>query len=141
LYTEKSEEEKDRIAEAIYATVILQNITDSQRELIYKLMEKMEVQAGEAIVKQRTMGYRFYIVDYGSFEVRVLILTEGQEDPYGKGGDVVHIYEGSRENNFHPSFGELAWKYSAPRAASIVAKSDGRLWALNRYTHNKIKEG
>ena len=78
LYTEKSEEEKARIAEAIHATVILQNITDSQRELIYNLMEKMEVKAGEAILKQSTMGYRFYIV-----EVRVL--TEGQEDPDGKG--------------------------------------------------------
>ena len=131
MHTEKSEEEKARIAEAILATVILQNITDSHRELIYNLMEKMEVKAGEAIVKQSTMGYRFYIV-----EVRVL--TEGQEDPDGKGGDVFHVYEGSRENNFHP--GELAWKYSASRAASIVAKSDGRRWALNRYAHNKIKE-
>lgn len=133
MHTEKSEEEKARIAEAIHATVILQNITDSHRELIYNLMEKMEVKAGEAIVKQSTMGYRFYIV-----EVRVL--TEGQEDPDGKGGDVFHVYEGSRENNFHPSFGDLAWKYSASRAASIVAKSDGRRWALNRYAHNKIKE-
>jgi hypothetical protein len=72
LYTEKSEEEKARMAETIHATVIFHNITDSQRELIYKVMETMEVKAGQAIVKQQgMMGGRFYIVDYGSFEKRV----------------------------------------------------------------------
>lgn len=138
LYTVKTDEEKARIAEAIRTPVIFQNITNVQRELIYKVLEPMEVKAGQKIVTQGTKGDRFYIVDDGSFEVRVL--AEGQEDIDGKGGDVVHVYEGSRENNFHPSFGELALKYSAPRAASIVAKTDGKLWALHRYAYNKIKD-
>lgn len=138
LYTVKTDEEKALIAEAIRTPVIFQNITDMQRELIYKVLEPMEVKAGQKIVIQGTKGDRYYIVDDGSFEVRVL--AEGQEDIDGKGGDVVHVYEGSRENNFHPSFGELALKYSAPRAASIVAKTDGKLWALHRYAYNKIKD-
>ena len=138
LYNVKTDEEKARIAEAIRTPVIFQNITDMQRELIYKVLEPMDVKAGQKIVIQGTKGDRFYIVDDGSFEVRVL--AEGQEDIDGKGGDVVHVYEGSRENNFHPCFGELALKYSAPRAASIVAKTDGKLWALHRYAYNKIKD-
>jgi CRP-like cAMP-binding protein len=100
-------------------------------------MEPMEVQKGQCIVKQGTMGDRFYIVDYGSFEVRVL--SEGQLDKDGTGGVCVHVYEGSRENSFYPSFGELALKYSAPRAASIIAQNDGKLWALHRYAYNKIR--
>lgn len=136
LYNEKSDEEKTRIAEAIRASVVFQNITDAQRELIYKVMEPMAVKKGQWIIKQGTVGDRFYIVDDGSFEVR--ILPENQKDDDGTGGNRVHVYEGSRENHSHPSFGELALMYSAPRAASIIAQTDGHLWALHRYAFKKI---
>ena len=138
LYNEKTEEEKARIATTLSTAVVFQNITDAQRELVYKVLEPIEVKKGQVICKQGTVGDRFYIVDYGSFEVR--ILAEGQLDEDGKGGECVHVYEASRENYFHPSFGELALKYSAPRAASIIAQNDGKLWALHRYVYNKIKE-
>ena len=118
--------------------MVFQNITDAQRELIYKVVEPMEVKKGQVICKQGTVGDLFYIVDYGSFEVRILAEDQVYED--GKEGECVHVYEASRENNFHPSFGELALKYSAPRAASIIAQNDGKLWALHRYVYNKIRE-
>lgn len=138
LYNEKTEEEKTRIAEAIRASVVFQNITEEQRELIYKVMEPMEVKQGQWIIRQGTVGDRFYIVDEGSFEVR--ILPEGQEDADGTGGNRVHVYEGSRSRHSHPSFGELALMYSAPRAASIIAQTDGYLWALHRYAFKQITD-
>lgn len=136
LYNEKTDEEKARIAEAIRASVVFQNITDAQRELIYKVMEPMQVKKGQWIIKQGTVGDRFYIVDEGSFEVR--IVPENQADEDSSGGNRVHVYEGSREKHSHPSFGELALMYSAPRAASIIAQTDGHLWALHRYAFKKI---
>ena len=36
------------------------------------------------------------------------------------------------------AFGELALLYNAPRAASIKAKTDCLLWALDRNTFNHI---
>ena len=36
------------------------------------------------------------------------------------------------------SFGELALLYNAPRAATIIAKSDSVLFALDRETFNHI---
>jgi len=136
LYTEKTEDEKSRIAEAIRASVMFQNITDEQRELIFGVMEPIDVSKGTWVIKQGTVGDRFYIVDTGRFEVR--IVPDGEEDKDGSGGNVVHVYEGSHEKHAHPSFGELALMYSAPRAASIIAQTDGHLWALHRYAFRQV---
>jgi serine/threonine protein phosphatase PrpC/CRP-like cAMP-binding protein len=135
-FTEKTQEEKARIADAIRAYVMFQNITNDQREMIFKAMESVHVKKGTWVITQGTVGDRFYIVDNGRFEVR--ILPEGEEDKEGNGGNIVHIYEGSHEKHAHPSFGELALMYSAPRAASIIAQTDGHLWALHRYAFRKV---
>ena len=59
LYNEKSDEEKTRIAEAIRASVVFQNITDAQRELIYKVMEPMAVKKGSVDHQTRDGGGSF----------------------------------------------------------------------------------
>lgn len=128
--TTKTQEEKDAIAEAIQASVMFRNVTDEQREMIYACMESVPVKQGTWVIRQGTVGDRFYIIDDGQFEVR--IVPDGETDESGQGGHILHVYEGSRSRNAHPSFGELALMYSAPRSASIVAKTDGHLWALHR---------
>jgi CRP-like cAMP-binding protein len=138
LYNEKTDEEKARISEAISTSVIFQNISDAQRDLIYGFMEPMHVKKGQWIIRQGTVGDRFYIIDDGSFEVR--IVPEGQEDVNNDGGNVVHVYTGARGRS-HPSFGELALLHSAPRAASIIAQTDGHLWALHRTAFKKVVDG
>jgi len=136
LYTEKTEDEKASISEAIRASVMFQNVTDAQREMIFKVMEAIDVKKSDWVIRQGSVGDRFYIVDHGKFEVR--IVPEGEEDKDGSGGNVVHVYEGSRDRHAHPSFGELALMYSAPRAASIIAQTDGQLWALHRHAFRKV---
>jgi CRP-like cAMP-binding protein len=136
LYTEKTAEEKARIAEAISASVMFQNITDEQREMIFGVMEPIQVKKGTWVIKQGSVGDRFYIVDTGRFEVR--IVPDGEDDKDGSGGNIVHVYEGSHEKHAHPSFGELALMYSAPRAASIISQTDGHLWALHRYAFRQV---
>ena len=136
LATFKTSEEKGAIADAIKASIMFRNVTDEQRELIYSCMESIKVKAGTWVIRQGTVGDRFYIVDDGFFEVR--IVPDGEEDVTGQGGHIVHQYEGSRKNHAHPSFGELALMHSAPRSASIVAKTDGHLWALHRSAFRQI---
>eukprot|EP00592_Proboscia_alata_P004130 CAMPEP_0194365840 /NCGR_PEP_ID=MMETSP0174-20130528/13828_1 /TAXON_ID=216777 /ORGANISM="Proboscia alata, Strain PI-D3" /LENGTH=678 /DNA_ID=CAMNT_0039140683 /DNA_START=103 /DNA_END=2139 /DNA_ORIENTATION=- len=135
LLTEKSPDDKARIAEAIRASVIFKDISNQQRELIFSAMEPLSVKRGDWVIRQGEMGDRFYIVDNGKFEVR--IVPDGT-DPDGSGGKLVHLYVGSRATHAHPSFGELALMYSAPRAASIIAQTDGQLWALHRSVFKKI---
>jgi serine/threonine protein phosphatase PrpC/CRP-like cAMP-binding protein len=136
LATFKTSEEKGAIADAIKASIMFRNVTDEQRELIYSCMESIKVKAGTWVIRQGTVGDRFYIVDDGLFEVR--IVPDGEDDVTGQGGHIVHQYEGSRKNHAHPSFGELALMHSAPRSASIVAKTDGHLWALHRAAFRQI---
>ena len=104
--TIKTAEEKASITEAIKASVMFRNTSDEQREMIFACMESVDVKAGTWVIRQGSVGDRFYICDEGEFEVR--ILPEGQEDPTGFGGHIVHVYDGSRSRNSHPSFGELA---------------------------------
>lgn len=136
LASDKSPEEKAAIAEAIKASVMFRNITDEQRDMIFACMESVPVKQGTWVIRQGTQGDRFYIIDEGFFEVR--IVPDGEVDASGQGGHIVHIYEGSRVKHAHPSFGELALMYSAPRSASIVAKSDGHLWALHRSAFRQV---
>lgn len=136
LATTKTPEEKGAIADAIQASILFRNVTDEQRELVYSCMESIKVEAGTWVIRQGTVGDRFYIVDDGLFQVR--IVPDGEEDLTGEGGHIVHEYEGSRKKHAHPSFGELALMHSAPRSASIVAKTDGHLWALHRAAFRQI---
>jgi serine/threonine protein phosphatase PrpC/CRP-like cAMP-binding protein len=134
--TEKTKEEKESIAEAIKASIMFRNINDAQREMLYSCMESVDVKAGEWVIRQGSAGDRFYIIDDGRFEVR--LLPDDEEDLTGQGGNTIHCYEGSREKNAHPAFGELALMYSAPRSASIVAQTDGHLWALHRSAFRQV---
>jgi len=135
LYTEKTASEKARISDAIKTSVMFRNITDEQRELIYGVMEPMSVKKGDWVIKQGSVGDRFYIIDDGTFEVR--ILKEGDFDD-GKGGNLVHLYEGSVSKHLHPIFGELALMYSAPRSASVIARSDGIMFGLHRSAFRQV---
>lgn len=59
--------------------------------------------------------------------------TGGSLDAFG---DIVHVYKSGP--GLHPTFGELALIYSKPRAATVIAKEKGALWALDRLAFRGI---
>lgn len=78
--------------------------------------------ASEAIIRQGDEGDNFYIIDEGEVEV------------YVNNVPVVVLGEGC-------SFGELALIYGTPRAATVIAKTDCKLWAIDRDTYRRILMG
>lgn len=91
---------------------------DALRTIIFALEEK-RVPIGTEIITQGDQGDFFYVVEKGTVDYLV-------------DGKVVNTSsDGS-------SFGELALMYNSPRAATVIAKTDCILWALDRLTFRRI---
>jgi cAMP-dependent protein kinase regulator len=83
------------------------------------------IRKNEVVIRQGDQGDNLYFVDSGQYDC--FIRMQNQRDQKH-----VKVY-GSGE-----SFGELALLYNAPRAATIVTKESGNLFALDRETFNHI---
>ena len=129
---EKSEEEIKSITSAISSHFLFQHLNAQQRAQVIGVMEPIDVKKGEWVITQGDKGDKFYVINTGSFEVRVKSPTS--TDPLG--GPVVHVYESDEDH--HPGFGELSLMYGKPRAASVIALTDGKIWALDRFTFKKV---
>jgi len=79
-----------------------------------------DIEPGEAVITEGTIGSQFYIVDSGAFEV--FVSNELDPDPGIKVGD---LGPGG-------SFGELALLYSISRSATVVATSTASVWVMER---------
>eukprot|EP00944_MAST-04C_sp_MAST-4C-sp1_P000700 g700.t1 len=82
-----------------------------------------EVSKGTVLIKQgddKELAQKFYVVESGNFSVSVNGEIVGTVGP-GEG------------------VGELALLYNQPRAATITATEDAKVWSLNRRLFNEIK--
>eukprot|EP00743_Colponemidia_sp_Colp-15_P003119 GILK01003370.1.p1 GENE.GILK01003370.1~~GILK01003370.1.p1 ORF type:complete len:364 (+),score=75.92 GILK01003370.1:36-1094(+) len=116
----KSDEAKSAIAAVMQRNFLLNTLDGEQQEILKNAFLEKNVSAGTTIITQGDEGDNFYIIHKGICEIFV------------KGvGLVLTCREGD-------SFGELALMYDAPRAATVVAKTDCDLLALDRITFKRI---
>ncbi|KAI9025252.1 cAMP dependent protein kinase regulatory subunit [Phycomyces nitens] len=115
----KDIEQRKQIRSAIQNNFLFKNMDDDQYNDIVNAMAERRVEDGQIVIKQGGVGDYFYIVQLGTFDC---LIDNKRVTSYGPGG----------------SFGELALMYNAPRAATIVATSEGVLWALDRVTFRSI---
>mmetsp|Transcript_2904 Transcript_2904/g.4384 ORF Transcript_2904/g.4384 Transcript_2904/m.4384 type:complete len:966 (+) Transcript_2904:142-3039(+) len=166
--TTKSEAEASRILSAIRNNFLFDHISPEQQNIMLDVIARVEVKAGDLVIRQGESGDRFYIIDSGIFEVRVskdepkihasLQSVDSQNSLLRKSkgsnffkqnsiseanlevevefGHLVHVYEPTEF--LKPCFGHLALLYSKPRMASVLARTDGILWALDRAVFRKI---
>ena len=122
---EKLPEEYSRLAKMVQANFMFQHLSPMQRDRIFKVMSVKNVTSGELIIREGDEGDCMYIIDKGEFNV----LKRSDEGI----NNVVFTYtsEGA-------AFGELSLMYGKPRAASIQAKTDGKLWIIGRHAFRAV---
>ena len=121
----KTEEQITRIKEKCMQSFIFNSLEDKELKTVIDSFEEKKYTAGQAVITQGEEGDVLYLVDSGELTCEK-VFKAGDPPTYLK--------------TYVPgeSFGELALLYNAPRAATIKAKTDALLWALDRECFNNI---
>ena len=101
------------LSKAIQTNLLFSHLDDSEKSDIFDAMQPFNYKPDETIIQQGEEGDFFYIID------------QGEVDVYVNNKCVTSISDGG-------SFGELALIYGTPRAATIKAKTEAKLWAIDR---------
>lgn len=123
--TPRTPAEVKTLERAVKNNFLFTHLSDSARAQVFEAMQRMDVKAGDVVIQQGSRGDHFYIVESGTFDVLVQSADGGE--PHR-----VHTYHD------RDSFGELALLYGRPRAATVVAKAHGVLWALHRKAFKSV---
>lgn len=123
--THKSPDEVARIEEMVRANFMFQSLSRQQREKIFMVMKLRTVKEGELIIKEGDAGDVMYIIDSGEFFVL-------KRDENGI-NQTVFTYTSPGA-----AFGELSLMYGKPRAASVRAKTAGKLWSIDRLAFRSV---
>lgn len=119
----KTSLQKEALKYAMKDITIFQTLSLEQHHDVIDAMFTRCVKANEQVIKEGDKGETFYVIESGSFSIYVK--RDGEMKAVGS-------YEG--EGNF----GELALRYHVPYAATVIAKTDGKLWGLDRQTFRQI---
>ncbi|EDQ84849.1 uncharacterized protein MONBRDRAFT_39101 [Monosiga brevicollis MX1] len=117
-----------RLQKAVSDNVLFQHLDSEELTEVLDAMFLIKKQAGTEIITQGDEGDNFYVVDAGQLEVWK------KDDGADESKMVLELTTGG-------SFGELALIYNQPRAATVKAKTDVQLWALDQDTYRRILMG
>jgi cAMP-dependent protein kinase regulator len=121
----KTEEQRNRILNKVSQSFLFNSLEENELNTVINAFDEKRFKAGETVINQGEQGDCLYLVDDGNLDCyKTFNKEEGQK--------WLKLY------NPGEAFGELALLYNAPRAATIVAKTDCILWALDRETFNNI---
>lgn len=119
----KTDDQRDRLAEAVRGILLFRCLESEQMSEVLDAMFEKVVETGEYVIQQGDDGDNFYVIDRGVYDV--LVKANGVEK-------AIHRFDNKG------SFGELALMYNMPRSATIVAVTNGSLWAMDRKSFRRI---
>ncbi|XP_048878881.1 cAMP-dependent protein kinase type II-alpha regulatory subunit isoform X1 [Brienomyrus brachyistius] len=119
----KTDEQRSRLQEACRDILLFKTLDTEQFAEVLDAMFEVLVQTKEHIINQGDDGDNFYVIERGVYDIVV------QKDGVG-------CCVGKYDNK--GSFGELALMYNTPRAATIIATTEGALWGLDRATFRRL---
>lgn len=115
----KSVEEREFLVKTLADIFMFRSLEQKQKDRVIDAMFLREVKKDDVIIEQGDDGDNFYVIESGVYDI---IVNKNKVGAYTEKG----------------SFGELALMYNMPRAATITATADGKLWALDRLTFKRI---
>ena len=119
----KPEEVRRLIYNAIKPNTLFRACSEEELIDLIDVFDCADYIAGSTVIKQGDEGEHFFVVETGTLEITVAMKGDS------KGSNEVHVgvpyVPGS-------AFGELALMYGSPRAATIRAKEDCKLWCIDR---------
>ncbi|KAK9817313.1 hypothetical protein WJX72_012521 [[Myrmecia] bisecta] len=122
----KSGAELRILERAVEGNLLFESLASPARQAIFGSMTALMVRAGTNIITQGdTDASKFYVLERGTCDVYV------DTQPLGT-AKKVHTYASGS------GFGELALLYSAPRAATVTAITDCKLWVMDRNVYKAI---
>ncbi|CAH8575758.1 unnamed protein product [Schistosoma rodhaini] len=119
----KTEEQRRRLAQATKDILLFRCLDDDQMKDVIDAMYERHVSPGEKVITLGEDGDNFYVIESGIYDIIVKVGNE--EKTVGK-------YDNKG------SFGELALMYNTPRAATILAKTEGVVWVMTREVFRSI---
>ncbi|KAF2904897.1 hypothetical protein ILUMI_01279 [Ignelater luminosus] len=117
----KQESDEELIKTALNNNEFIRNLLeDEQLQAIVDAMYFREVDSGEVIIREGTIGTRLYVSANGTFQVTI---------------------DGKLKNSFDDNrvFGEFAVLYDVKCQATIKALSSGGVWILDQDVYQDIK--
>ena len=138
---EKKPDQELRIFNIISKSILLKHLDAGPIQIVTKAMFEAKFVPGQPIMTQGEDGDNFYIIDDGICDIYVKGI--GALTPDTEEGPQEHEQHGGRVQicSIADSFGELALMYNAPRAATVVARTDMTVWALDRTTFRSMVMG
>jgi len=107
------------LLKAIDKNALMCHLDDNDKSDIFEAMVLRRFNPGENIITQGDEGDNFYVINHGEVEI---VINDDLQSTLGECG----------------SFGELALIHGCPRAATVRAKTDVKLWAIDGHTYRKI---
>ncbi|KAK1158679.1 cAMP-dependent protein kinase type II-alpha regulatory subunit-like [Acipenser oxyrinchus oxyrinchus] len=114
----KTDEQRCRLQEACLDILLFKSLDPEQMSQVLDAMFEHRVQSRGARHRPGlTDGDNFYVIERGVYDI---LVQKGEQS----------VCVGQYNNR--GSFGELALMYNTPRAATIIATTEGALWGLVR---------
>lgn len=99
---------------------------EEELNIVIDAMEEKKFPQGATVISEGEAGSVLFVVEEGQLD------CSKRMDPNSAEATYLKTYQPGE------AFGELALLYNAPRAATIVAKTNVSLWQLDRNTFNHI---
>lgn len=121
----KSPSDLERIASMVATNFLFVKLEHAKQLQLYNYMKMCIVKADDVIIEEGDVGNEMYVIDAGEFVVY-------KRDSLGVEKLILeYTTPGS-------TFGELSLMYSQPRQATVRARTEGKLWSIDRHAFRSI---